>query len=478
MKARPSVIDLMEDPAWFASSFEGPSWDGWKSLLKGIYQLPMTETELAFFLAHTGRTVPLSAPVREVCFTVGRRGGKSICLALMAVHAALAQDFSRIVAKGELAVFCIASATKNQARQILSYVRGLLESVPALAREITLDDGENIELKRLRVRFWVGAASPRSLRGFSVAFAALDEAAFMMTSDGSVNLDIEVLRAVRPALANIPGSRLVVASSPYARRGILWELHRTGFGHDDAPHVAIQAATIDLNPLIDPEFIRAEFERDPVSAEAELNATFRTDVEALVGLEAVTAVVVPGRYELPFRSGLTYRAFVDPAAGGADAFTVAISHSEDGKAVLDLVRGSRPVNGLFSPEAVVNEFSEILKGYRISRVVGDRFAGEYPRELFRKNGIQYETSERTKSEIYHEFLAQVLSGKCELLDHPKVIKELLGLERRTSRAGKDSIDHGPGGGQHDDYINAAAGSLLLAQARRPMRISRALLSRI
>ena len=37
------------------------------------------------------------------------------------------------------------------------------------------------------------------------------------------------------------------------------------------------------------------------------------------------------------------------------------------------------------------------------------------------------------------------------------------LERRTSRSGKDSIDHGPGG--HDDLTNAAAGALGLVLAR-------------
>jgi hypothetical protein len=31
------------------------------------------------------------------------------------------------------------------------------------------------------------------------------------------------------------------------------------------------------------------------------------------------------------------------------------------------------------------------------------------------------------------------------------------LERRTNRGGRDSIDHPPGGGQHDDLANAVAG---------------------
>src|SRR5207249_485959 len=54
------------------------------------------------------------------------------------------------------------------------------------------------------------------------------------------------------------------------------------------------------------------------------------------------------------------------------------------------------------------------------------------------------------------------SQRCELLDHPKLAAQFLGLERRTARGGRDSIDHGPGA--HDDLANAVAGSLLLAAA--------------
>jgi hypothetical protein len=38
----------------------------------------------------------------------------------------------------------------------------------------------------------------------------------------------------------------------------------------------------------------------------------------------------------------------------------------------------------------------------------------------------------------------------------------LGLERRTSRGGRDSIDHAPG--SHDDLANAAAGAIVAAEA--------------
>jgi hypothetical protein len=45
-----------------------------------------------------------------------------------------------------------------------------------------------------------------------------------------------------------------------------------------------------------------------------------------------------------------------------------------------------------------------------------------------------------------------------------VIAQLVGLERRTARSGRDSIDHAPGG--HDDLSNVIAGvcSLLLSGA--------------
>ena len=48
----------------------------------------------------------------------------------------------------------------------------------------------------------------------------------------------------------------------------------------------------------------------------------------------------------------------------------------------------------------------------------------------------------------------------QLLDHARLRAQQAGLERRTARGGRDSIDHPPG--SHDDLINAAAGALVSA----------------
>jgi hypothetical protein len=83
--------------------------------------------------------------------------------------------------------------------------------------------------------------------------------------------------------------------------------------------------------------------------------------------------------------------------------------------------------------------------------------------VFRKAGISYQPSERSKSTIYLEVLPLLNAGRVELLDNQRLVAQLSGLERRTSRSGKDSVDHGPGG--HDDLINSAAGDLVLAKVQ-------------
>ncbi len=54
----------------------------------------------------------------------------------------------------------------------------------------------------------------------------------------------------------------------------------------------------------------------------------------------------------------------------------------------------------------------------------------------------------------------VNSGQVELLDHKVLRAQLEGLERRTARGGRDSIDHPPGG--RDDVANAVAGAVVRA----------------
>ena len=149
--------------------------------------------------------------------------------------------------------------------------------------------------------------------------------------------------------------------------------------------------------------------------------------------------------------------FADPSGGSSDAFTLAIAHRDDdtGLLLLDHLRAQRPP---FNPEAVVHDYAKVLRRYGLTAVTGDRYAGEWVRSAFEKAGISYLHSARAKSEIYLEAEPLFATRAVRLIDDRVALTELRQLERRTTRAGRDSVDHPPRG--HDDRANAICGALV------------------
>jgi hypothetical protein len=283
-----------------------------------------------------------------------------------------------------------------------------------------------------------------------------DETAFWMSEDSS-NPDVEILNAARPALATT-GGPLICISSPHARKGALWEAYRRDFGEDGDPTILVaHGTTRDFNPSIAQADVDKALERDHAAASAEWLAIFRTDVEGFLTREAVDACIDIGCRERSHVRANSYVAFVDPSGGSADSFTLAIAHVEGKTQILDVIRERKPP---FSPEAIVAEYAELMKKYRISSALSDRYGGEWPVEQFRKYGITIEPAKKSKSEIYADFLPLVNSRGIALLDDSRMVNQIVGLERRVARGGKDSIDHPRGG--HDDIANAVAGVLTSA----------------
>jgi hypothetical protein len=92
---------------------------------------------------------------------------------------------------------------------------------------------------------------------------------------------------------------------------------------------------------------------------------------------------------------------------------------------------------------------------RNTKISGDRFGGEFVKEPFRRQGLRYEIAKQPKSDLYRDLLSLLNSGRIMLPKHDRLVSQIVGLERRESRAGKDSIDHAPHG--HDDLANVVAG---------------------
>src|SRR5262245_36718675 len=329
-------------------------------------------------------------------------------------------------------------------------LRSLISGRTADAIELT--SGITVEVR---------SASFRRLRGPTYAAVICDEAAFWFSDEFSANADIEILNAVRPGLATTRGP-LIIASSPYARRGEVWEAFRKNYGAEgDRLVLVVKGASRTFNPSLPQSIVDRALERDRAAASAEFLAEFRTDIETFVACEIVQACV-GGHIEMAPVSDVRYRAFCDPSGGSSDSFTLAIAHREGDRIVVDCVRERRPP---FSPEAVIEEFCGLLEGYRVNRVMGDKYAGEFPREQFRKRGIAYKVCDKAKSDLYVDLLPLLNSGRITLPKSDRLVNQLCGLERRVSRAGRDSIDHARGA--HDDLANCIGGAAhVIADAER------------
>lgn len=447
-----NILDACNDPNLFKPWFRKPeTWAAWRVFLKSLFAIPglMMPDEFAAYNACTGRTDLPTEPAQEAWLIVGRRGGKSFVMALLAVFLACFRDYRPYLQPGERAAVLVIAADRKQARTIMRYVRGLLTRIPMLKRMIEREATESFELTNSTV-IEVATASFRAVRGYTVCAVLGDEVAFWRSED-SANPDHEILNAVRPAMATIPNALLICASSPYAKRGALWDAHRRYYGQP-GPILVWKAPTRTMNPSVRQRLIDEATERDPAAAAAEYGAEFRSDIAAFVDREIVLSCVEASTHERP-NHGHAYVAFCDPSGGSSDSMTLAIAHADrHGQIILDLLR---EVTAPFVPGNVVDEFVKTLHAYGIKRVVGDRYAGEWVRQSFEAKSIRYDHSELPKSDLYRDLLPHLNSNSITLLDNSKLVNQLAGLERKSSRGGKDSIDHSPGA--KDDVANACAG---------------------
>jgi hypothetical protein len=455
-----NIIQAMSDPSLFGkvlrrSFWHKDSWRSWRCFLSSLFGLGLIEPgDLEVYQKHTGRIDVQAEPYREAYCVVGRRGGKSLIGAAVACYLAAFVDYSRVLAPGEVGVVMFLAGDRRQARVCMNYCRAFFE-IPLLRRLVRRELKESIELVN-NIRVEIHTSDYKSVRGYTVVAAVLDEISFW-PHDDSASPDSEVVSALRPAMSTIPSALLLGLSSPYSKRGVLWESYRQHFGKAGAPVLIWQSDSLSMNPTISRRTIENAYLQDPVSAAAEYGGLFRDDISGFLSLELVERCTVAERRELLPVPGVDYRGFVDSSGGVSDSAVLAISHCEGQRAVLDAVREREAP---FSPQSATQEFSAMLKRFGLSSVVGDRYSGQWIAQEFARYGIQYVPSERNRSQIYLEALPLFSAQRCELLDLPRLKNQLVNLERRTARGGQDSVDHGVG--QHDDVSNAVCGALVLA----------------
>ncbi|WOJ95765.1 hypothetical protein R0137_10980 [Congregibacter brevis] len=447
-----------------------------ENLLGSIYGAKSFEKQVAIMCAFTGekltdreqeimheltggRAMTRDEIYAALCMVLGRRSDKTQMAAALNIKLTVCSDYSHLISPGERPTGLILANDKKQAGNVMRYVQGMIAACPMLAREVVRSNDEMILFSN-GTAIVVATASFRSARGFTLCCVTGDEVAFWL--DDGRNPDVEIINAVRPSLATT-GGPLILLSSPHSRRGVLWETYRRHYGKDDSSTLVVQAPTWEMNPTLPQSLYDEAYEEDPDRAKAEYGAEFRADLEQFVSVETVDAVMRSGHLIIPPTRSLKYTAFVDPSGGRADSMTLAITHrdQESGLVIVDRILEKKPP---FSPELATEEFAAVLHQYRIQCVHGDAYGGEWPREQFSKRKIRYELSDRNKTQLYQGFLPQLNSGTVELPPCPVLRRQLLSLERRSTRGGRELIDHGPGA--HDDVVNAVAGACALAAKPR------------
>jgi len=471
----------MRDPALLGRTFGGPTFANWRAVAKMLDGLPLDAAELDLWRTLTGREEPPAAPFAEGYLIKPRRAGGTLFAAALGLHAAL-DDYRERLGPGEVATVALIAADRRQARQLTNYVKGLIADSPVIAAEVSAETLETVSFAH-RVNLEVHTTSFRSTRGYSYAAVILDELAFYR-DDMSANPDVELVRAVRPGLANL-GGRLLGLSSPHSRRGHLFAMWQAHYGK--ASDVLVLAAThAQLNPTIDAKVVERAMAEDPEAARSEWFGEFRSDVSQWLADELIDAALEVGRLKRQSARASSAVAFVDMSGGRHDASALAIAHAEPGAPRFEPGEEARrtPPNVILDalhcvpaphePHAVVERFAEVLKDHGLSHVTGDRFAGAWVSDAFEKAGIRYQESELDKSAIYCEALPLFAERRVELIEDRRLVTELRLLERRPRTGGRgDSVDHPPRG--HDDAANAVCGALWLASTGRPIVIPEALL---
>ena len=307
-----TILDAITDHNLFRPLFKSfDSWRAWLTVLRAIFALPMPEDDLPIFQQLTGRKAPPVHPVQECWLVVGRRGGKSFIVALIAVFLACFRDYRHLLGPGERGVLMIIATDRKQARVIMRYIAALLNHVPMLKHMVVRQDTESVDLDNM-VSIEITTASYRTIRGYTVVAALCDEIAFWR-SEESANPAEEILSALRPAMSTIPGALLIGLGTPYKRSGPLYDSYRRHYGQTESPVLVVQADTRTMNPTVSPSVIDRAMEIDPVAAHAEYLAVFRSDVGGFMDAELIERAIEPGRRERTPVSGIHYQAFVDPS---------------------------------------------------------------------------------------------------------------------------------------------------------------------
>jgi hypothetical protein len=444
----------LTDPKVLGPFFSGPSWDGWRAVLRAAFGERMTKSERAFFRTVADREPP-RARVREVWAICGRRCGKDSCASGVITHLAASFEPAGRLRPGERALVACLAVDRAQAQTVLGYTRSYFEKVPALAAMVQRETADGFELSN-NVDVCIATNDFRSLRGRTLLACIFDEVAYWH-GENSVAPDKETYRALRPSMLTLSEAMLIGITTAYRRQGLAYDRWAKHFGHDGKVLV-IRADSRTLNPLLPQEEIDDALAEDAEAAKADYLSEWRDDLSSYISRQLIESAVDVGVTVRPYDPQQRYTSFIDASDGMRDSFGCTITHQEGDIAIQDCLL---EIPAPFSVTEATAQVAGVLKSYRLTSTMGDDHAKTWVAAELQRHGIGFEPRPKNmdRSALYLETLPLFSSGRVRLLDIPRLVTQYTQLERRLMPGGWSRIDHPNRSGYFDDLSNVTAGAL-------------------
>ena len=426
---------------------------------------------------------------RIVTIVAGRGSGKSSVLSsCRLLHLALTLPLNRLAA-GEKGYCLIICPDLKTAKQTLEFVRGQAESSPFIKPLI----GEKVKGRNLAngirqdgflitrpdgyvvsVECLAASKGGRSVRGRSLVCVVLDECAFFEDENHAVN-DKEIFAALLPRM--MKGSQLIIASTPWADTGLLFDLYKANFESPKNSVVAV-APTLLMMPTEEmKEAVDAMMQTEPERAQQEFFAKFMTSGDgAWFDSASVDKCVDYFREdELPPNQNVITVAGADLAFKQDNAALVIVQYFDDCFHVAMAKEHKPRPNQPLLPSELFSDFSNEMKRYFLDYTIADRFNEAPFREHLENNGlylINIPGGNDGKVEMYTRVRSLLREGRLSIPDNPRLIKQLKNVSVKPTSGGRLTIEHHRRRGDgHGDMVSALVAAVWqaykLAQAKDP-----------
>jgi hypothetical protein len=389
-------------------------------------------------------------------WALGRRSGKTLLAALVALWTCLLRPDLREHVRRRERLYAVAVATNvRQARIFLDQARTVVESSPLLAGLVESATEDEIRFVNRTVLSAFPCTS-RGGRGWPIACLLLDEAAHQLDTDGNQAAE-PVFRALVPSTAQFgDDARVLVASTPFGIDGFFADLFHTIEKGDLDGALCAQASTLEARPDFPAAALDLERQRDPEGYRSEYEAQFVAAGGSFLDVNMVRVAVQrsgelrPGKVDDPVAA--IDLAFVQDSTA---LVIVGRDRRDPERQRLVLARSWKP-EGSFAP--LLDEIADICLAHQVRRVYVDQFAAVPAREHLQRRGLSVEivpTTAQSKSAMFSSLKTRIYNGGLELFEHAELLAELSRIETVTT-PGQATVRIRRLGASHGDIAVALA----------------------